>query len=54
MKIDYNNEGKVDRKFSPDWWFNHLRSSQRSMIEYIEQLHEEIDRLNEQLKSKNK
>lgn len=52
MNIEYNNEDKIERKFSPYWWFNHMRSSQKAMIEYIEKLHDEIDRLNDKLKTK--
>lgn len=47
MKLQYNEKGRIERKFSTDWWFNHMRSSQKAMIEYIEQLHNEIDRLTE-------
>lgn len=45
MKVEYNNEDKIERNFSSDWWFNHMRSSQKAMVEYIEKLHDEIDRL---------
>lgn len=65
-EIEYNNDGKLFRKFSPNWLTKHIQFDQASgvartveglitarenMVKYIELLHDELDSINQKHKA---